>query len=146
MHNGKEEKRNTPPRGGHGPMRTIEKPKNFGEALSKLFKSLNDFKVLLIISLVLAGLSAILALVSPDRLSDLTDEISKGLTINTTNMEKLQDDLLTNLNEETFAGILNLNIDESTIYKVNTASISALDKEKFTNTISAMTKENATTS
>ena len=50
MHNGKEEKRNTPPRGGHGPMRTIEKPKNFGEALSKLFKSLNDFKVLLIIS------------------------------------------------------------------------------------------------
>ena len=146
MHNGKEEKRNTPPRGGHGPMRTIEKPKNFGEALSKLFKSLNDFKVLLIISLVLAGLSAILALVSPDRLSDLTDEISKGLTINTTNMEKLQDDLLTNLNEETFAGILNLNIDESTIYKVNTASISALDKEKFNNTISAMTKENATTS
>ena len=63
MHNDKEEKRNTPPRGGHGPMRTIEKPKNFGEALSKLFKSLNDFKVLLIISLVLAGLSAILALV-----------------------------------------------------------------------------------
>ena len=61
-------------------------------------------------------------------------------------MEKLQDDLLTNLNEETFAGILNLNIDESTIYKVNTASISALDKEKFNNTISAMTKENATTS
>ena len=136
MHNGKEEKRNTPPRGGHGPMRTIEKPKNFGEALSKLFKSLNDFKVLLIISLVLAGLSAILALVSPDRLSDLTDEISKGLTINTTNMEKLQDDLLTNLNEDTFAGVLNLNIDESTIYKVNTASISSLDKEIFNNSIS----------
>lgn len=146
MHNDKEEKRNTSSRRGHGPMRTIEKPKNFGEALSKLFKSLNDFKVLLIISLVLAGLSAILALVSPDRLSDLTDEISKGLTINTTNMEKLQDDLLTNLNEDTFAGILNLNIDENTIYKVNTAGISALDKEKFNNTISAMTKENATTS
>ena len=36
-------------------------------------------------------------------------------------MEKLQDDLLTNLNEDTFAGILNLNIDENTIYKVNTA-------------------------
>ena len=82
MHNGKEEKRNTPPRGGHGPMRTIEKPKNFGEALSKLFKSLNDFKALIIVSLVLAGLSAILALVSPDRLSDLTDEITAGITPN----------------------------------------------------------------
>ena len=50
MHNGKEEKRNTPPRGGHGPMRTIETQKKFGEALSKLFKSLNDYKELLKIS------------------------------------------------------------------------------------------------
>ena len=39
MHNYKEEKRNTPPRGGHGRIRTNEKPKNFGDALSKLFKS-----------------------------------------------------------------------------------------------------------
>lgn len=146
MHNDKEEKRNTPPRGGHGPMRTIEKPKNFGEALSKLFKSLNDFKVLLIISLVLAGLSAILSLVSPNRLSDLTDEISNGLTINTENMEKLKNDLSTNLNEETFPelakNILNLNIDESTIYKVNTSNISSEDKMLFNDIIKNIDKNN----
>ena len=90
-----EEKRNHPPR-NHGPMKSVEKPKNFGEALSKLFKSLNGFKVLIITSLLLAGLSAILSLVSPNRLSDLTDEISNGLTINTENMEKLKNDLSTN--------------------------------------------------
>ena len=143
MHN--EEKRNHPPR-NHGPMKSVEKPKNFGEALSKLFKSLNGFKALIITSLLLAGLSAILSLVSPNRLSDLTDEISNGLTINTENMEKLKNDLSTNLNEETFPelakNILNLNIDESTIYKVNTSNISSEDKILFNDIIKNIDKNN----
>lgn len=143
MHN--EEKKNHPPR-NHGPMKSVEKPKNFGEALSKLFKSLNGFKVLIITSLLLAGLSAILSLVSPNRLSDLTDEISNGLTINTENMEKLKNDLSTNLNEETFPelakNILNLNIDESTIYKVNTSNISSEDKMLFNDIIKNIDKNN----
>ena len=143
MHN--EEKRNHPPR-NHGPMKSVEKPKNFGEALSKLFKSLNGFKALIITSLLLAGLSAILSLVSPNRLSDLTDEISNGLTINTENMEKLKNDLSTNLNEETFPelakNILNLNIDESTIYKINTSNISSEDKMLFNDIIKNIDKNN----
>lgn len=143
MHN--EEKRNHPPR-NHGPMKSVEKPKNFGEALSKLFKSLNGFKALIITALLLAGLSAILSLVSPNRLSDLTDEISNGLTINTENMEKLKNDLSTNLNEETFPelakNILNLNIDESTIYKVNTSNISSEDKILFNDIIKNIDKNN----
>ena len=143
MHN--EEKKNHPPR-NHGPMKSVEKPKNFGEALSKLFKSLNGFKVLIITSLLLAGLSAILSLVSPNRLSDLTDEISNGLTINTENMEKLKNDLSTNLNEETFPelvkNIINLNIDESTIYKVNTSNISSEDKILFNDIIKNIDKNN----
>ena len=143
MHN--EEKRNHPPR-NHGPMKSVEKPKNFGEALSKLFKSLNGFKALIITSLLLAGLSAILSLVSPNRLSDLTDEISNGLTINTENMEKLKNDLSTNLNEETFPelakNILNLNIDKSTIYKVNTSNISSEDKILFNDIIKNIDKNN----
>ena len=143
MHN--EKKRNHPPR-NHGPMKSVEKPKNFGEALSKLFKSLNGFKALIITALLLAGLSAILSLVSPNRLSDLTDEISNGLTINTENMEKLKNDLSTNLNEETFPelakNILNLNIDESTIYKVNTSNISSEDKILFNDIIKNIDKNN----
>ena len=143
MHN--EKKRNHPPR-NHGPMKSVEKPKNFGEALSKLFKSLNGFKALIITSLLLAGLSAILSLVSPNRLSDLTDEISNGLTINTENMEKLKNDLSTNLNEETFPelakNILNLNIDKSTIYKVNTSNISSEDKILFNDIIKNIDKNN----
>ena len=88
--NNKDNKTNTPKR-GRGPV--FEKPKNFKEAIKRLLKELNIFKALVIISLLLASLGSILSIVSPNRLRDLTDEISKGLVINTNNMEKLNTEL-----------------------------------------------------
>ena len=78
---------NNPPKRGRGPV--FEKPKNFKEAIKRLFKELKVFKTLIIISLLLASLGSILSIVSPDRLKDLTNEISKGLMVNTNNIEKL---------------------------------------------------------
>ena len=61
----KEENNNTTPRRekGHGP--NFERPKNFKQAISRLFKSLSSFKVFIFFSLVLAMAGAILSLVSP---------------------------------------------------------------------------------
>ena len=70
---------------GHGPMRVSEKPKDFMGSIKKLMKSLSSFRVLIFIALVLAALSSILSLIAPNKLSDLTDEITKGITINTMN-------------------------------------------------------------
>ena len=64
------------------PARTMEKSKDFKGSMKKLIKSLKSFHVLLIISLVLAMASAILALVSPNKLSDLTNEVTLGITPN----------------------------------------------------------------
>ena len=50
------------------PARTMEKSKDFKGSMKKLIKSLKSFHILLIISLVLAMASAILALVSPNKL------------------------------------------------------------------------------
>lgn len=58
-----------------------EKAKNFKTSMKRLFKELNSFKVLIIIALVLAALSSILSIVAPNKLSELTDEISKGLNV-----------------------------------------------------------------
>ena len=69
-------------RGPGGMSAPGEKANDFKGAIKRLFKELNKFKVLIIISLILAVLSSILSIVAPDRLSDLTDEISKGLTSN----------------------------------------------------------------
>lgn len=133
----------------HGKNSSNEKAKDFNLAIKRLVNSLKDFKVLIIISLLFAAISSILSLVSPNKLSNLTDEIAKGLVINTDNMTKLQDDLLSNVNEDNIGFVINdilkLNIDNNTIYKVNSSNISSEDKLLFMNTLSSINsdRENA---
>lgn len=118
---------------GHGPMKINEKPEDFALSIKRLLWSLRDFKVLIFVALILAALSSVLSLVAPNKLSDLTDEISRGITINTTNMRELEDDLTSNVSE--IGSILDINIDENTIYMVNTSNISDDDKALFNDTI-----------
>ncbi len=63
-------------------VRNFEKSKDFKGSIIRLFKSLNNYKYLLIFSLILAFTSAILALIAPNKLSNLTDVITEGITIN----------------------------------------------------------------
>ena len=73
--------------------KTHEKAKDFSGSIKRLLKELNSFKVFIIISLILASLGSILTIVAPDKLSSLTDEISKGLAINTQNLNDLMTEL-----------------------------------------------------
>ena len=61
---------------------TGEKAKDFKGAMKRLFKELKSFKVLVTIALVLAALGSVLSIAAPNKLSELTDEISKGLFAN----------------------------------------------------------------
>ena len=143
------DRKNNPPRRGSIGKGVPEKPKNFSAAITKLTSSLRNFKVQIFISILLAGLSAVLALASPNRLSTLTDEIAKGLIINTENSSKLSEDLLSTLNKdrlpETITGILNLNINETIIHKVNTSSISIEDKQLFNSALSKINNDREST-
>lgn len=121
---------------GHGPMRVSEKPKDFMGSIKKLMKSLSSFKVLIFIALVLAALSSILSLIAPNKLSDLTDEITKGITINTSNMKELEEDLTKNISD--IGNILGINLDEKMIYRVNSSGISSEDKIKFNDTLKSI--------
>lgn len=130
-----EKERNSHSR-GHGPMRVSEKPKDFVGSIKKLMKSLSSFKVLIFIALVLAALSSILSLIAPNKLSDLTDEITKGITINTSNMKELEEDLTKNISD--IGNILDINLDEKMIYRVNSSGISSEDKIKFNDTLKSI--------
>ena len=128
---------------GHGPMKINEKPEDFALSIKRLLWSLRDFKVLIFVALILAALSSVLSLVAPNKLSDLTDEISRGITINTTNMKELEDDLTSNVSE--IGSILDINIDENTIYMVNTSNISDFfDKRIFMIVMISRLKETTT--
>lgn len=98
------EKMSRPPRkfAGRGPMgggAPGEKANDFKLAMKRLFSELNRFKVLIVISLVLAALSSILSIVAPNKLSDLTDEISKGLVVNKENLQLLTTTIKNNMQE-----------------------------------------------
>ena len=81
-----------PRMGPHGNGK-IEKSKDFKGTLIKTFNNLGKWKYVLIFALGMATLSAILALVAPNKLSDLTDEITLGITPNIT--ENIIKDVMT---------------------------------------------------
>ncbi len=85
------------PRGPHGRgPRPSEKAKDFKKAIMRLFRELHGFTLLIVIALTLAALGSVLSIITPNRLSDLTDEITKGLSVNTKNAEKLAKEVQNN--------------------------------------------------
>lgn len=112
------------------PNKDITKAKDFKGAIKRLLKELSGFKKLVIISLVLAALGAILTIVTPNILSDLTDEISKGLVLNKDNFLKLTKEVTSSLNEESISKVIDFS--EKNIGKVMMSSnISKDDLMKF---------------
>ena len=66
-----------------------EKSKNFKGAITRLFKELRGFKLIISIALLLAALGSVLSIVSPNQLSKLTDEITNGLIVDKDNIQTI---------------------------------------------------------
>ena len=67
-----------------------DEAKNFSESIKRLLKELKKFKIMIIISIILAIFSSIFSIIAPKRLAKLVDEISKGLVVNTENIQELE--------------------------------------------------------
>ena len=137
MHNEKDKKqpqrRPGPP--GMGNM-SMEKAKDFKSAIKRLFSELKSYKILVVIALTLAVLGSILSILAPNKLSKLTDEISKGLVVNQKNIKILSKKVTKSLQEDNIKNnlkeILNPNINEESIIEImRNENISNEDKEKF---------------
>ena len=116
--------------------RNFEKPKNLSLTLKKMFKYLKPFISVLVIALLLAALSSVLSIIGPNKLSDLTDELSKGLVINKDGLNNIIKDVTKTLNEEKFTSVsknvLNFDLSNNTIVKINSSNdITLDDKVKF---------------
>lgn len=98
------------------------KPKNLKKSLSRLIKELNKYKILIIISLLLAVVGSILSIITPNKLSKLTDEITKGLIINKDNFKTL--------NEQIYFNYTNNNLKEM---EIDNIKISINDQLEYLN-------------
>ena len=98
------------------------KPKNLKKSLSRLVKELNKYKILIIISLLLAVVGSILSIITPNKLSKLTDEITNGLIINKDNFKTL--------NEQIYFNYTNNNLKE---IEIDNIKISINDQLEYLN-------------
>ena len=114
------------------PNREVAKAKDFKGAIKRLINELSEFKKLTIIALVLAALGAILTIVTPDILSNLTDEISNGLVMNKDNFEKITKEVTNSLNEENISKVIKIDFSEKNIGSIMMDSdIFFEDKQSF---------------
>ena len=142
-------KNNMRSRGPHGPGpggNSGERAKNFKSAIVRLIKELKNFKVLIVISLILAALGSILTIVTPNKLSSLTDEISKGLVVDKENLETLTKTVTDKVNEDNLALLmpetLKMDLSQSNIGKIMSSSdITDQDKQKFNEVMGKISTE-----
>ncbi len=130
-----EERKSTPPR-RHGPGAPGEKPKDLSGTLKKLAVSLKGYLPIIIIALVLAAAGSVLAIIGPNKLSDLTDEITKGLVVNQKNIKLITSDIATNLNEEKLKEIsmkiVVMNPLDTNDVVINNSTVSYNDRVEYT--------------
>ncbi len=78
-----------------------EKSKDFVGSMKRLLKNLNPWKFLLTLSICLAIFSAIIALITPNQLSKLTDTITKGITPQTDKLQMIREQIPKQLKQST---------------------------------------------
>lgn len=76
MHNGRQNGR--PPH-GKGMPNVVEKPNDFKTSMIKLFRYCRRYLIPVVIAVVLAIVGSICSIIGPNKLSDMTDEITKGI-------------------------------------------------------------------
>ncbi len=113
-----------------------EKAKDFKGSIKRLFIELKPYKVLILVSLILAALGSVLSIMAPDKLSALVDKVSAGLVINTNNLETLTTKTTENFSTEKMSNlmpqILTLKLDEDTAKEIlGSNEISNEDKVIF---------------
>ena len=83
-----------------GSNRIPEKAKDFKGSMIRLIKNLNKWKYLMLLALIVAFISAILALIAPKKLSQFADVINEGLVPNTKKLTQITNAINSNLNTE----------------------------------------------
>ena len=110
-----------------GGRQVAEKPKNFFQSLKRIISVLNKWNYIMALALALAITSAIFSIIAPNKLSDLADEIQKGLIPKTEKIELITKEISNSFTEEELI---------NNITKINSnETISQEDKQLFNETI-----------
>lgn len=107
-----------------------EKSKDFFGSMKRLLSNLKPWRVIMVIALILAMASAILSLIAPNKLSDFTDTISKGLVPKTEKLSDISAEITRNLSAE--------KLNSKLLIINNDKNIKLEDKELLQNTLKSI--------
>lgn len=85
---------------------TNEKSKDFKGSIVRLFKELKRFHTGILIAILFAIASSVLSISAPNRLSELTDEITSGLVVDQDNMKEITEKVTGQLTQENIQSIM----------------------------------------
>ncbi len=85
---------------------TNEKSKDFKGSIVRLFKELKRFHTGILIAILFAIASSVLSISAPNRLSELTDEITSGLVVEQDNMKEITEKVTGQLTQENIQSIM----------------------------------------
>ena len=137
--------------------KNYEKSNNFGKAMGRLIKELNIYIVFILIAAIFSIGGSVLEIIAPDKLSVLTDHISKGLIVDTKSIETINKNIeknvkkvmpSTNTSKDTKIDTKVLDtLDDNTIkmlfpeFEVKGTTISSKDQVKYLKVLSKLDKD-----
>ena len=112
-----------------GPMKVVDSSsKDFFGSLKRLIKELNNYKVIVIIALVLAAFSSIFSIIAPSKLSDLTDEIASVFVVKKEKIEEINKTIANN--KYSFKS-----------FQIDGIEVTSKDQKDFLNVISSINQD-----
>ncbi|MCD7840463.1 MAG: ABC transporter ATP-binding protein/permease [Erysipelotrichaceae bacterium] len=118
---------------------------NVGEFFRKLLAFASGYRVLIVIAIVCAMGGSICTILGPDRLSDITNAITEGISPNTDNLEEITTDISDNMqsNMELLVNEISSNLDQQSLTTkaseiLASTDISDEDKAEFQTVIASM--------
>ena len=105
----------------------VEKVKDLKGTLLRIFSSLKVWKYVLVISCILAIVSATLSTIGPNKLADVTDVISEGIKPNTEKLKEINEKIISNTTHKSIE--IDGMILDSVIQKEYLEIVSTIDKD-----------------
>ena len=112
------------------PMNNVGAATSFKGALKRLFHELEGYRKLVFLAVILAILGAVLSILAPNQLSNITDEISQGLVINRDNLTAISESITAELSEEKMTAILDMSLSPEVL---SDPSLTAEERESLLN-------------
>ena len=120
--------------GGRGRGRDGAKAKNFSGSIKRMISEMRGFYVAIIFAIILSLGGSILSVITPDKLADITDEITGGLMINRDRVKEVSAEIMSDMSQDSEIDGITVSVEDKVVFMQKMQEIAQdLDTEDPTN-------------